>query len=178
MSTSKNIWGLVGDMPPWGKAVLVIGVLGIGTVTGVTIYKGIKRKKEQKDANTAAIDSQKELVELQKDGIVPTISESQFEGMCQSLVQSMNGCGTDEDMVYDIFKKLNNEADIRKLIAKFGIRYYEPCAADQPISYAKWWWDDKSFGGALPTWLSYDLNAGDKGKVNAILSQKGITYRF
>jgi hypothetical protein len=165
-------------LPTWAKGVVGVVVIG-GTAAAVyTVWKSAKRNKDLKDANQAAYDAQRELNELAAKNIKPTMSESQFEVLCQNLVQSMNGCGTDETKVLDVVGKMKNDADIRKLIAKFGVRFYTPCAADQPISYAKWLWDDKAFGGALPTWFSYDLSAGEIQQVNALLKKNGVNYAF
>ncbi len=178
MSAGKNIWATIGDMPPWGKAILVIGTGAIVTIVGFKIYNGIKSKKEEKDANKAGEIANSELGDLSKQGVDPTMSDSQFEGMAQSLVQAMNGCGTDEAMIYSVFSKIKNEADVRKMIAVFGVRYYEPCPLEAPASYTKYLFDDKAFGGGLPTWLSYDLSDTEIAKINAILKTNGLTYQF
>ncbi len=178
MSAGKNIWTVVKDSPPWAKGILVLGVGAAAYFAGLSIYRNIKKKNELKDANKAGVEADQELKNLSNQGINPTLPDSAFEVMCQSLVQAMNGCGTDEQMVYDQFSKLANAADVRKLISQFGVRYYEPCAVSQPISYAKWLWDSNSFGGGLPTWLSYDLSTSEIDKINTILQGKSIDYKF
>ena len=71
---------------------------------------------------------------------------------------------------------MKNEVDIRKLVYIFGVRYYMPCSVSSPISYSKWLWNDKSFGGGISVWLGYDLTASEINKVNSILSTNGIDY--
>lgn len=165
-------------LPPWAKGVVIVGAGTALYFAGLSIYRNAKKKKDLKDANKAGEAAQKELGELASKGVKPTLPDSQFQALCESLVQAMNGCGTDEDMIYNVFKQMKNEADIRKLIASFGVRYYQPCAADQPISYTKWLWNDKSYGGGLPSWLSYDLSSSEVQKINSILKTNGINYSF
>lgn len=166
------------DLPPWAKGVVVVGGGAALYFAGLSFYRNVKRNKDTKEANKAGQAAQKELVELAAKGIHPSLAESQFQALSESLVQAMNGCGTDEAMTFNVFKQMKNEADIRKLIATFGVRYYTPCAASQPISYAKYLWNDKSFGGGLPSWLSYELSATELTKVNSILKGNGIKYSF
>src|SRR3954464_3627343 len=122
------------DLPPWGKGVVAIVIVGGAGAIIYTIYHSIKKRQEIKEANKAGLAAQEELKQLQNQGINPTFSKSEFEAMAEALVEAMDGCGTDEETVYSVFRKLKNDADIRQLIASFGVRYYRPCAADQPIS--------------------------------------------
>lgn len=166
------------DLPPWAKGVVIVGGGAALYFTGVTIYHNYKRNQDNKDATKAADAAQKELVDLKAKGITPSLSGSQFQALSESLVQAMNGCGTDEQKVYNVFKQMKNDADIRQLIASFGLRYYEPCAASQPISYLHWQINDKAYGGGLPTWLSYDLDASEIDAINAILKANRVNYSF
>jgi hypothetical protein len=163
-------------LPTWAKGVVAVGGLGIIAWTGYTIYKNAQRKKEEAEAKKQSDTAQSEVKVLEQQGKYATHSDSEFEAFSQDLVQAMNGCGTDEDMVYEVFKKMKNEVDIRKLVYIFGIRYYMPCSVSSPISYSKWLWNDKSFGGGISAWLGYDLTASEINKVNSILSTNGIDY--
>jgi hypothetical protein len=166
------------DLPQWAKGVAAVGSLAIVAAIGYSINKRIKFQKELAEANRQAKLAQDEIIILQGQGINPTYSDSQFEGFAQSLQIAMNSCGTDEEVIYNIFKMMKNGVDVRKLITAFGIRYYTPCAADQPISYARYLWDDKSFGGALSSWLTYDLTSSEVNKVNEILRTNNVNYSF
>lgn len=165
-------------LPPLAKGIIGITVVGVVTYVGFSVYKSIKRRKELKEANKAGIAAEKELIDLDRKGIRPTMSESQFETLSENLVQAMNGCGTDNGMVRNVFKKIKNDADIRKLISIFGVRFYQPCAADQPISYSIYLFNDKAFGGGLPTWIAYDLDSDEIEEVNGILRGNGVNYEF
>ena len=125
------------ELPSWAKGVVVVGVLG---ASYILISQTISRIRKGKDMKASLVESdiaKEELLELQRKGIHPTLKKSQIETIINSLVDAMNDCGTNENRIYDAFKKLNNEADLKLLIQDWKIRFYRPCAASQPISFAK-----------------------------------------
>jgi len=159
------------------QAVKVIVVAGLGLL-GYSLYRAIKHKAEERDAAQAAAAAAYELQALASQGITPSYTDSQFQTWVNVLVQSMTGCGTDENAIYDVFEWMENEADLKKLIVTFGVQYYQPCVWTSPVSYAVWQVNDKAYGGDLPTWFGYDLGRGEIDKVNSILRGKGINFQF
>lgn len=166
------------NQPDWAKGVINVVVVGGVAFAGYSIYRNAQKRKEIEAANQAAEYATDELGRLAARGIRPTYLNSEFELMAGALVQAMNGCGTDEEMILDVFRKMRNDADVLKLITVFGVRFYQPCAASQPLSYLRWMWDDQSFGGGIGEWLSYDLSSGYIEDINDILRSRGITYSF
>lgn len=166
------------NLPNWAKGAIAVGGVLIVGIFGYKIYQDIKKKRDIKNANQAADQADSELRNLSNQGVKPTITPSQATTFSTSLQQAMNGCGTDENKIYGVFDKLTNDADVYMLIKQFGVRYYTPCAATNPVSYAKYLYDYKSFGGDLGTWLGYDLTNGEVQKINGILAKKSIKFRF
>lgn len=166
------------DLPNWAKGVIAVGGVAIIGIFGFKIYQDIKRKKDLKQAGQSADEANTELQNLNKQGIKPTITTTQATNFASSLVQAMNGCGTDENMINSVFSKMKNDADVYLLIKQFGVRYYTPCPASNPVSYTKYLFDDKAFGGDLASWLSYDLTSSEISKINSILSNNKIKYQF
>lgn len=165
-------------LPPWARgAVSVVFVAGVGLVA-YGIYKKIREKSELKDALSITKDADTELKALISKGIKPTLTPSQFESLSLRINQAANGCGTDNQAIFDVFSTLNNTADLLSLISKFGVRYYQPCAATSPISYAIWLTNEKSYGGNLPTFLYYEMSDSEVKKINSILKSKAIDYTF
>jgi len=166
------------DLPSWSKGV--ISVVGFGAIVyvGYQIYTNYKSKIDEAKNLEAQKLSDKELQDLKKKGIVATKSPAQFEVMSAKINEAVNDCGTDEDAIYSVFNSLNNRADLLSLISAFGIRYYRPCAATDPISYGRWIFNDKSFGGDLSSFLSYDLDSSEIAKINNILKSKNIDFSF
>lgn len=157
------------------KGILItIAVIG----GGYLIYRNMKKNQELNQANQQGTAAAQELAALAAQGITPSMSVSQSEGLCQQLVQAMTGCGTDEDSVYAVFQQMQSKADVLQLVNTFGVRYYQPCVWTSPVSYAIWQANDQAYGGGLSTWLGYDMSTSEIGKINAILTGKGIDYSF
>jgi hypothetical protein len=174
----NNISKTYNNLPPWSRGVIaVIGIGAIGYAT-YTIIQNIKKAKDIKNANKISGFANDELSALRKKGINPTFSNSQFEGYALKLVQAINGCMTDTKAVKSVFSSLKNQADILSLISVFGVRFYMPCAATQPISYVRYQFDNKAFGGALPTWMEYGLSKSDISSINDMLAKNKITFQF
>jgi hypothetical protein len=158
-------------------AVKVIAVAGLA-LGGYLLYRANKKAADLKQANEAGTLANNELAVLAQQGVHPSYSDSQFQVFVDTLVQAMTGCGTDEDSIYSVFHQLRNEADIRKLIAQFGVQFYQPCVWTSPISYSIWQVDDQHYGGGLATWLGYDLSSDNISEINGILRSNGINYQF
>ena len=166
------------NLPSWSRGV--ISIIGVGAVAfiGYQIYISFKNKQDLAKNLEAQKLAEKELADLRKKGIVPTKSASQFEVLSAKINEAVNGCGTDEEAIFTAFNSLNNRADLLSLISSFGIRYYRPCAATDPVSYTRWMFNNKSFGGDLSSMLSYDLDSSEIAKINNILKAKKIDFTF
>lgn len=158
-------------------AVKVIVVAGIG-LAGYAAYKAIKKAADESKARKAAEAAGNEIRQYNDQGYHATYTDSEYYSFVSALVEAMNGCGTDEDMILEIFRKMRNPVDIRKLITAFGVQYYRPCAASQPISYVRWQFDSHAFGGDLGTWLAYDLSTDYIQEINQILRERGTEFQF
>jgi hypothetical protein len=175
---ANKVFDYYKDLPQWAKGIVVVGGIAIVYFTTKQIIKRVRGQAERKLDTQESDDAKKDLKDLEDKGVRPTLSSTQLESIINNLVQSMNDCGTDEQLIYNQFKKINNEADVYALLNKWQIRYYRPCSVSSPISYAKWLANDKAFGGSLSTWLSYDLSSSEIGKINKILSDKNIKFKF
>lgn len=158
-------------------AVKVMVVAGLG-LAGYAAYRAIKKNADESKARKAAEAAGGEIAQYNNAGYHATYSDSEYYSFANTLVQSMDGCGTDEDMILEVFRKMRNPVDIRKLIIAFGVQYYQPCAASQPLSYLRWQFDSQAYGGDLATWLSYDLSTGYIQEINQILSERGTEFQF
>jgi hypothetical protein len=165
-------------LPDWARGLTIVGGIGILFYIGYTAVRRVRKVAElQKDLQESDT-AQSDLEKLRRQGIVPTISDTQIQNIVNSLREAMNGCGTDESLVYNQFEKLNNIADAQKLISMWGVQYYRPCAVEQPISYSIYLANPKKFGGNLSTWLNYDLSKSEIKKINDILAKKNINFKF
>lgn len=97
---------------------------------------------------------------INQTGETFTLSESEIRNLANKLEQAFYGnvfgWGTDENAVYEVFNRINNGADLRKLISVYGTRH------DMTLNQA----------------IVDELGRSELNKVNTILSNKGIDYAF
>lgn len=171
MKTGQRIFDYYKELPVWAKGVVVIGAgsiawFGIINPLRKLIIKKLDQAKEAKESAAAG----KELNNLKKQGIVPTINKAQAESMSNQLRIAFNDCGTDEGAVYSVMSQMNNDADVYLLIDTYGIREYSGCGPWNVFSGSR--------NVGLSAAISDELDDMEKGIVNNILAQKGISFRF
>lgn len=97
---------------------------------------------------------------INQTGETFTLSDSEIRNLANKLEQAFYGnvfgLGTDENAVYEVFNRINNGADLRKLISVYGTRH------DMTLNQA----------------IVDELSSSELNKVNTILSNKGIDYAF
>lgn len=156
--------------------MIILGASVVGVI-GWELWKVYKKNQRDHLANQAGPAAAGDIERLEKLGHRRTLSDTQLESMIIAMEEAMNDCGTDEDAIFNNMARLNNDLDFLYLVNRWGVRYYRPCAASQPISYTEWLLDSTSFPGDLPTWFNYDLNQSEIGEVNTILETNGINFR-
>jgi hypothetical protein len=93
----------------------------------------------------------------------PSYPDLQYKIYADKIYQAgMIIGGTDEDAIYDVFKAMNNDVDVAKLIVAFGKRRIE-------FSFQE---------GSLPEFITSELDEDEIKIVNKTLANKGIKYRF
>lgn len=153
-----------------GKFLIIAGTIAAGAIAWFGIVNPvrkliIKKLDESKTAKEGKEASQA-LSDLVKLGIEPTITDAQAESFSNSLVSAFGGCGTDEDAIYYVMSQLKNDADVYKLINKYGTRTYDGCLWGSG--------QNKSLSGAI----SDELDVFEKAQVNAILKKNGVSFQF
>jgi hypothetical protein len=96
---------------------------------------------------------------VQKENL--TFSISEYNSMANQLFNAMDGAGTNEDIIFSVFNKIQTKDDYNQLIKSFGVR-----SSTGILS---------SFSGDLLTWLSDELSSSDVKKLNNILSKIGVS---
>ena len=100
-----------------------------------------------------------ELIDLKNRGINPTISDSDASSYADFIHETSYSANTDENGIFNIFRILNNKADLVLLKIKFGTRRL-------PFSV-------NNVG--LSAFLRSDLNESEIEIINSILAQKNIS---
>ena len=145
-------------LPAWAKGIIAVGVVG---GIGFAIYKISKKGKELLKPDEA----KKDIKKLEEIGQTPTYMEAQYVGFADAIYAA-RGCnnffGTDEDAIYNVFRKMVNDIDVAKLIEKFG---------ERRLCFS---FTESTLGG----FLSSDLDQDEIKIINDILEKKGIKYKF
>tara|TARA_R110000868_G_C10968444_1_gene769404 strand:+ start:6396 stop:6845 length:450 start_codon:yes stop_codon:yes gene_type:complete len=140
-----------------------LAAAGIATGAYLVVSNIIKTflHKNDRQADTV-ID---ELAAAKKAGQVPTLAKSEALGFADALYHAGSGeslFGTDEDAMYNVFKKVKNKADVLLIIKEFGSR--------------RLWFSFVSSG--LSGYLNDELNPSELAVLNSILRAKKIAYQF
>lgn len=122
------------------------------------VIKGFKTLAVGGDYPEVTEDLQSELNELILRGTIPTISESQASSYADFIQETSYSANTDEAGIFDIFRILQNNADLLLLKIKFGTRRL-------PFSV-------NSVG--LSTFLRSDLSNEEIQTINDILANNRI----
>lgn len=142
-----------------GAAERIILLAGAG-IGSIVIFRQIGKLTGFIRQTSQNVQTQGELNQWSNVGQTPSYQNTQYQIFADSLSAAMAYWGpanTDEKAIKNVFSQMNNNADVLKLIAAFGVR------------------DD----WGLSKWLTYELNDEDKEKnVNSVLRSKGITYQF
>jgi len=128
--------------------IIKIIVIIIAIVFGVRyIRKFIKKRKNQATLN-----------ELDKDINVSklTYQLSYYGIWAKDLFNAMDGMGTNEQVIYDVFKKMQTKDDVLQLITAFGVQDEE----------------------TLTQWIVSELDDSERDTLNRLLTDKNINYQF
>ena len=128
--------------------IIKIIVIIIAIVFGIRyIRKFIKKRKNQAALN-----------ELDKDINVSklTYQLSYYGIWAKDLFNAMDGTGTNEQVIYDVFKKMQTKDDVLQLITAFGVEDEE----------------------TLTQWIVSELGDSERAILNRLLTDKNINYQF
>jgi hypothetical protein len=152
------------DLPPWGKGVAVVFVLGTSALAGYGIYKKIKSISN----NAKARQEGKEVdAELKKISTKLSLNSAQISILSNQIHTAFDGRGTDWPAVLRVFNQITNDADLLSVIKSYGIR---------TINSGVWLVPD--FEGTLPQAINEELSSSEVTFINDLLKTKGIKYRF
>lgn len=135
--------------------------LRYGLIAG-GIYLGYKLISWLSSGSTPA-QAATEVNKLQKSGVKQTYPDSNYSQWANAIYSAgFNTLGTDEQTIYDIFKKMVNDLDVAKLIVAFGEQRVEFSLQELPLG----------------AWLRTELSASEMNVINNIFATRNIKYRF
>jgi len=156
------------SLPPWARAVVVVGgALAIYSIVK-KVGKGLREYKEGEGSRQEDRTWNQAFDELNSNANTrATLSKEQLLSMANTLQVAMDGRGTDEDAIYGVFYKLQNDADFAGLSAAFGRR---------TIKGGSGYFWDSDFTGTMVECLAEDMDSGERNWINMILKAKKIKY--
>lgn len=163
--TKKNwFFRFYDPLPPIGKAAVMV----FGGVVVYTGYNLIKDHFDRAGSRKSVNEFGGELDELANKGVLPSYTNAQYAAWANEIQRSFTGCdplNTSAFTMIAILKSMRNNADFAKLVTSYGIRTYDDCLFGR-------------VSGDLYTAVDSELNFLDKGSLNKVLRDRGITYRF
>lgn len=154
------------------EQVNFLKIAGIG-LGAFLVYKAFKKVSKNVKNIFGDYTDEKELIEninneqneLKKKGMSLSYSLYTYKSDAEILKNAMGRLGTDEDAIYRVFSKMNNDLDVSELFKQFGTHLY----AISPINFQ--YLD-------LNGWISEELDNKEIAKLNDILAKNNITYKF
>jgi hypothetical protein len=138
------------------KPLVWITIIGLSVFALAKLVKAISKKLTLSNADA-------DIKAAEKSGEKLSYSLGNYTQFADQLYAAvLYTWGTDEQAIYNVFSKMNNNLDVAQLIKAFGKRRLE----------------FSTTMAELGAHLSEDLDASEIAKLNSILAAKNITYRF
>lgn len=155
--------------PSFARTVVIVGIV---VIIFILIYRwrgNSKRRQQDKqfeqDYNKLTTESNQQPTYLQTN--YQEYADRIYAAGCEGLF-----CyGTNEEAIYEVFRKMQNALDVLLLVKAFGLRE-ERGGVCIPIP------GTGECDVPLSSWLQTELSADEFKEVNNILAQKGINYQF
>jgi len=163
---TKGFYKYYEGLPPWGKAITIIGIGAAAYFIYQKISGSVNKSKNTMDAKKTLDKISSDLKDLTSVGVKPSYSDSQYKLWADRAYTCYAGWGTCSGDT--IFVNMKNDADILKLIEAFGVKTI-PSGTWNPAP---------DFTGTLPMIISDELSAKDIASINSLLAKKGIKYKF
>lgn len=172
-------------LPPYVKAIVIVGGLTVVTIASFTIYNNIKKAvtpdnnlADQQEENQVNDDIQKNI----NKGAQPTFSDTQYHNFADQIASAFSGCDWTSPVlssnvvgwsdsavtVNNIIKQFNNDLDFLGLQKAFGVR-----------TISKSWVCGGDYTNVnLSKAVISQLNTTEIQGINNNLSARNISYRF
>jgi hypothetical protein len=155
-------------LPTWGKVAVFIAILVLLFFVLRWGKKYLEKALSQKNAKDEVKSAADRLIELSNEGILPTISRVDTEGMANAIQQAADGCdpyGQGAQVIMQRIYALQNEADWRQLYEVFGVRTWDECGV---------WAGDVT--GSLTTLMISELDSSQLAEARRHVGQFNVTF--
>jgi hypothetical protein len=153
------------NLPIEVRIALAVGIAG-GIIYGLYKLFTLPGKIEEgKEARQEDREWNRELERCVGRGL---LSKAQIDAYANKIFTALDGYGTDEDAIFETFRRIKSDCDYIALNASYGVR---------EISSGTWN-PEKNFNGNLTASLLSELDTNERKKVNDILKANKVTYRI
>lgn len=132
----------------------IIGLFGVATLI-VVIYLIVKKSKENAESQASEKTILEELNKAKKQETA-TLTDLQAQAFADKIYKAVKGWGTNTTNIYEVYSNIGNYTDALLIENKFGTR------------------DNMT----LKLWIYDDLSSSEIDKLNKIIADKGINYKF
>ena len=157
---------------------ILIAVAPYVIIGGIALYLGSKLLKATKKvadifgSKFTGSEDKEELIKnieaeqekLIADGQKLSYTIQSYKSLSGMLLNAMGGIGTDEPVIYAVFLRMKNDLDLTELYKQFGTQMY--IVGVRPLYLD------------LGQWLNQELDKDEMIKLNKILADNNLTYRF
>ncbi len=168
-----NRYGRVSRQMDLAEGLLYSPNVRIALIIGGSLL-GYVLLRRMLTGNSAQIKSniERALSELHAGGVQPTIRSEYASLLAERLYTAMDGNGSDEAAIFDVFSQLHNAADLVLLMRAFGARPYGATGGNDS-TVAKWlgWSTMMDLSG----WLRRELSGRDLKRVAAEYKRLGMS---
>jgi hypothetical protein len=189
----KYFWA---GLPKWARGLSIVAAIGIPSYI---VYQMYKNKQDENAKLKALEDIQKteeELKRLSDIGINPTMSETDFKQITDTILNAFSGCDpslnafgilhspnklenaktksyyTDSGQtIFNFVDKISNDADFVSMLKYFGTRKYQDC-------FEVGDWAGSITTATFTAAVNKELDQNEIKALNTFLASKGITKRF
>ena len=194
--TIDNIKYFWADLPKWAKGIAIVAAIGIPSYIGYTIYKNKKEEQARLKSLEDTKKAEEELKILSNKGINPTMSETDFKQIVDTILNQFNGCDpsfnafgifhsptnlsnaktksyyTDSGQtVFNFLDKIANDADFLSMVKYWGERTYQDC-------FQLGSWAGSITKATFTAAVNKELDQKEIQALNTFLASKGINKKF
>lgn len=162
------IAALYKKLPPIAQLIVVILILAILVYIGIEVKKLIEARVSSKGSREEVKENEARLQALAQQGVVPTITAAEATSKANAALTAADGCDPFEQgaqVIMQIIYSLQNEADYRLLLEKFGVRTWDQCG---------YWTGDVT--GSFTTLMISELGSSQLAEARRHLGQFGVSF--
>jgi len=189
----KYFWA---GLPKWARGLSIVAAIGIPSYIGYTIYKNKQEEQARLKALEDTLKVEEELKKLANNGIKPTMTETDFKQITDTILNAFAGCDpslnafgifhspnklenaktksyyTDSGQsVFNFVDKIANDADFISMVGYWGQQKYQDC-------FQVGEWAGSITNATFTAAVNKELDQKEIEALNTFLASKGITKRF